>query len=85
MKLTHALVGLVALGGAALTTGAASAMPIAPAASTDQIANVEQARYVCNGWGHCWSRPNYYGGGYGYYGPRRFYGGGWGWHHRHYW
>jgi hypothetical protein len=40
---------------------------------------------VCNQWGRCWWRPNYYGA-YGYYGgPRRYYGGPrpWGWGHRH--
>jgi hypothetical protein len=44
-------------------------------------ANVDQVRWVCNPWGRCWWRPNYYGA-YGYYGPRPFYGRPWGWRHR---
>jgi hypothetical protein len=63
-----------------LTATAATAMPIAPV-STNSAANVEQVRMVCNAYGRCWWRPNYYGGyrAYGYY-PRRHY-----WrHHRHY-
>ncbi|MGY4593818.1 hypothetical protein ACVWXL_001564 [Bradyrhizobium sp. GM22.5] len=46
---------------------------------------VDQVRWVCNPWGRCFWRPNYYGA-YGFYGgPRRFYGGRpWGWGgHRH--
>jgi hypothetical protein len=45
LKLTSALVGLAALGGVALSAGAASAMPIAVPA---QASNIEQAAYVCN-------------------------------------
>ena len=37
---------------------------------------------VCNAWGRCWWRPNYYVGprvyGYGGYVGPRYYGGGWG-------
>jgi hypothetical protein len=74
MKLVSALAGLAALGAVALSGTAASAMPVAiPPAS--RASNVEQAAYVCNGWGHCWHRPAY---GYGYYHPH--YWGGWGWH-----
>ena len=84
MKLTHALVGLAALGGLALSAGAASAMPIGLATNTDIASNVEQAAYVCNRWGRCWWRPNYYYGGYRAYGPRYFGGGGYhrGWGYR---
>jgi len=82
MKLKFALVGLLALGGAALSTGAASAMPIGLATNTDIASNVEQARWVCGPY-RCWWRPNVYGA-YGYYGGPGFYrpgwGGGWGWH-----
>jgi len=63
-----------------LTATAATAMPIAPV-PTNSAANIEQVRMVCNAYGRCWWRPNYYGGyrAYGYY-PRRHY-----WHHhRHY-
>ena len=44
MKLKFALVGLIALGGAALTAGTASAMPLAP---LSPIANVESVALVC--------------------------------------
>ena len=62
-----------------LTATAATAMPIAPV-PTNSAASIEQVRLVCNAYGRCWWRPNYYGGyrAYGYY-PRRHY-----WHHRHY-
>jgi len=63
----------------------ASAMPVAPL-PVDAISNVDQVRWVCNPWGRCWWRPNYYGyygyapRYYGYVGPRYY--GGWGWRHR---
>jgi hypothetical protein len=61
----------------------ASAMPVAPLPA-DALSNVDQVRWVCNPWGRCWWRPNYYGY-YGYGGPRYY--GGWGrrhhgWRHR---
>jgi hypothetical protein len=83
MKLVSALVGLAALGGVALSTASASAMPVtvpgqaAHASEASQASNVIQADYVCNGWGHCWDRPT---DGDGYFHPH-YYGGGWGWHH----
>lgn len=55
----------------------ASAMPVAPLPA-DAISNVDQVRWVCNPWGRCWWRPNYYG----YYGYAPRYYGGWGWRHR---
>jgi len=63
-----------ALGGAAaiglLSTGAASAFPVAPLTVTTPA---EQVALVCNPWGRCWrSGPRYYR--YGYYGPRRYWG-----------
>lgn len=62
-----------------LTVTAASAMPIAPV-PTDPAAKIEQVRWVCNPYGHCWWRPNYYRGYYGYaYYPRRHY------RYHHYW
>ena len=76
------LVGAAALCGG-LTATAATAMPIAPVPA-NSAANIEQVRLVCNAYGRCWWRPNYYGGyrAYGYY-PRHRY-----WrhhrHHRHY-
>jgi hypothetical protein len=64
--------GLVAasLFGAIMASPAASAMPIAPAPATPQVSDVEQVRMVCDAWGRCFWRPNYYG----YYGPRPYYG-----------
>ncbi|MFT4121712.1 hypothetical protein [Bradyrhizobium sp.] len=60
-------IGLVAasLFGALAASPAATAMPIAPA---PQVSAVEQVRWVCNPWGRCWWRPDYYG----YYGPRYY-------------
>jgi hypothetical protein len=95
MRLKSALIGLMAAGGVALSAGAASAAMPNGLPASNQVSNVDQVRYVCNAWGRCWWRPNYYRS-YGYYGPRRFYGGprfyggwrggGWhghrGWHHR---
>lgn len=76
MKL--ALVGLVALGGAVLSAATASAAPIG-LVQTQDVANVEQVRLVCDAYGRCWRQPNYYYGGpvyaprfgYGYGGYRR--------------
>ena len=59
MKLVSALVGLAALGGVALSSAAASAMPVAIPAQAAQASNVQQAAYVCNAWGHCWHQPTY--------------------------
>jgi hypothetical protein len=52
-------------------------MPAGLAKSADQVAQVEQARWVCGPF-RCWWRPNYYGY-YGHYGYRPFYRH-WGWH-----
>jgi hypothetical protein len=76
MKLKLALAGLAALGGAALSTGTASAMPIGLATNTDIASNIDQVRLVCNGYGRCWRTPGYYYGGPAY----RPYGYGGGWH-----
>jgi hypothetical protein len=89
MRLKAVVVGLTALGGVALTTVAASAMPNGlPQAGriAGQTASVDQVRYVCNPWGRCFWRPNYYGSygyrhAYGYYGYHRPYG----WHRWHHW
>src|ERR1700733_14746879 len=75
MKLVSALVGVAVLGGVALSTGAASAMPATIPGQASQASNVEQADYVCNGWGRCWHRPAYSDG---YIHPHYY--GGWGWH-----
>jgi hypothetical protein len=82
MKLKFALVGLVALGGAALSAEAASAMPLAPLAHS-LASNVEDVALVCGPNGCIRTAPVYrYGGygirrgyGYGYHGGyRRAYG-----------
>ena len=101
MKARMALLAVAAAAGLALTSGAASATPNGLLGAQSDVkagTGAEQVRYVCNEWGRCWWRPNYYGayGAYGYYGrPRyygyyggpRYYGGwghrGWGWRHRH--
>ena len=82
MKLRFALVGLVALSGAALTTEMASAMPLAPLGQS-QTSNVESVALVCGPNGCIRTAPVYrYGYGvrrYGYgvhrygYGVRRSY------------
>jgi len=95
MNLKLAIAAAAALGAAALSPGLASAampngLPGAAQAAAGPSAHVDQVRYVCNEWGRCWWRPNYYGA-YGYYGPRvygpRFYGPRWrgGWHHGRRW
>lgn len=81
MKLKFALAGLVALGGAALTGGTVSAMPLAP---LSPIANVENAAVVCGPNGCIRTAPVYRGYGYGVrrgyaYGVRR---GGYGYGYR---
>jgi hypothetical protein len=80
VKLKYAVVGLVALGGAALSAGSASAMPIGLATNADIASNIDQVRLVCNAYGRCWRTPGY---AYGYYGgPTVPYGHGGGyWRH----
>lgn len=84
MKLKFVLAGLVALGGAALTAGTASALPMAPLGTSS---NVESVALVCGPNGCVRTAPAYrygYGvrrGGYAYgyrrggyaYGYRRGY------------
>jgi hypothetical protein len=79
----YALAGLAALAGVALSTGTASAMPNGLPAAAGQLSNVENVVMVCNAWGRCWYRPNYYVGPrlyrYRYVGPRYYgYRRGWG-------
>src|SRR5690348_5544000 len=82
-KLLLALASAATLG--LLATSGANAMPIAPAPPI--ASGVNHVHLVCNEWGRCWRRPDYYRP-YGYYGygygwPRyRHYG--YGWPHRHY-
>jgi hypothetical protein len=79
MKLRFALVGLVALSGAALSAETASAMPLAPFGQS-QTSNVENAALVCGPNGCIRTAPRYgygvrrYGYGHRYgYGVRRGY------------
>ena len=53
----------------------ASGLPVSKLGSvaTHTTPHVDQVRTVCNSWGHCWWKPNYYGA-YGY-----------GWHRHHWW
>lgn len=79
MSFKTVVIGLTALAGiCVLAPGAASAMPNGlPHAA--HLSNIDQVRWVCNPWGRCWWRPNFYGA-YGYYGAPRVYGRPWGWH-----
>jgi hypothetical protein len=64
-----------------LSSGMAVAMPVSNLATTDTGVKADTIRWVCNAWGQCWWRPNYYGA-YAYYGPRRHYHRHWRhWHH----
>ena len=85
INLKYAAVGLAALGGVALGSGTAAAFPNGMP-STNRLSNVENVVMVCNAWGRCWWRPNYYVGPrvYGYAGPRYYGGYGYrrGWGHR---
>jgi hypothetical protein len=91
MKLKLALVGLVALGAAALSAGTASAMPIGLTPNADIASNIDQVRLVCNSYGRCWRTPgyayNYYGGPsirFGHGGGYRRHGHGYGHDHHGY-
>jgi len=77
-KLMLACATTVLFGSLVATT--ASAMPVAPLPA-DAVSNIDQVRWVCNPWGRCWRRPNYYHGGYGAYGSSRPHWGG-DWRHR---
>jgi hypothetical protein len=58
-KLTIAAAG--ALLSACLLAGPAQAMPTSNLAQAAQeVANVQSVAWVCNPWGRCWWRPNYY-------------------------
>ena len=83
IDLKYAVVGLAALGGVALASAPASAMPNGMPTAAHRHSNVETVVMVCNAWGRCWYRPNYYVGPrvyrYGYAGPRYYgYRRGWG-------
>ena len=80
-----ALAATLALGGFAATPSQASAAPMLDpgVASASDLAGAkpDQVRLVCDAWGRCWRRPNYWA-------PRPYYGWGggpyWG-HRRHGW
>ena len=65
-KVLLALASAATLG--VLATSGANAMPIAPAPPI--ASGVNHVRLVCNQWGQCWRRPDYYRPyrPYGYYG-----------------
>jgi hypothetical protein len=65
------LIGLAALAVSTGFTPSAMAMPNG-LPHVQQLSkgesNIEQVRWVCNPWGRCWWRPNFYGA-YAYYPP----------------
>ena len=64
MRLRIAVVALAALGGAALASTTASAMPIGisnPNELVGQTSNIQQVRWVCGPWGRCVWRPGWPG------------------------
>jgi hypothetical protein len=90
VSMRTALVGLAALVASAIATPAALAMPNGlpnPQQLSKANSNIEQVRWICNPWGRCWWRPNFYGA-YAYLPPPRrfFFHRPW-WHHRwrHWW
>ena len=54
-----------------LSGGAAAAMPVSNLATVDTGVKADTVRWVCNPWGRCWWRPNYYDA-YAYYGSRPY-------------
>jgi hypothetical protein len=77
-KLSLAIIAVAAIGASVALSGGAEAMPIGLPGSL-QVSNVDQVRWVCEPFGRCWWRPNYYvAPAFGfYYGPRFGYYGGW--------
>jgi hypothetical protein len=70
MKNELALFGIAAMGGLALMTGTASAMPNS---SISQLSNIDEVRHVCIAWRPCGKSPNHYGGGCRFYArPQRY-------------
>jgi hypothetical protein len=67
-KLKCVLAAAAAVGAITLGSGSASAMPNGLPTSV-LSSDVENVRWVCGPY-RCWWRPNYYYGGYGFYGPR---------------
>lgn len=78
MTIKYAIAGFAALAAAALAPSAASALPNGMPLSAGQSSNVENVRLVCDIYGRCFRRPNYYYGGPRIYGGPRFYGRGYG-------
>jgi hypothetical protein len=75
MKNELALFGIAAMGGLALMTGTASAMPNGLVSSISQLSNIDEVRYVCIAWQQCDKSPNHYGGGCRFYAhPQRYSG-----------
>lgn len=82
MTLKYAFAALAMIGGAALATPAAQAMPNGLPASSVQTSGVENVRWVCGPY-RCWWQPprHRFHGSYGYYAPRPYHQP----HHRHGW
>lgn len=85
------IIGILSAAAIIAAATAASAMPITPPAAS--TSSVEQVHWICNPWGRCWWRPDYYRP-YGYYRYRHDDGDDWrrgyryryGYHERpHYW
>jgi hypothetical protein len=77
--MTRIKIALAATAFFGLSSGAAMSMPLNNLTTVDTGVKAESVRWVCNEWGRCWWRPNYYGG-YAYYGSRPYRG----WRHRYY-
>ncbi len=81
MNLKTTAISLAALAAAcAFAPGAASAMPNG-LPHPEGVSNIDQVRWVCDPWGRCGWRPNFYGA-YGFYDRPRFFHRpfGFGWH-----
>ena len=55
-----------------LITNGAAAMPVAPAASFDQIIIMQNVRFLCDVYGGCWRIEPRYPVVYGYYNDRAY-------------
>ncbi len=66
-------ISALVLGAAILASAPAGAAPMADSGVIDAIrqsqTQVEKARLVCDRFGRCWNRPNYWRRGWGYVGP----------------
>ena len=78
-QLQYALVAAAALGGLAVASSPASALPnFVPTISTESPSDIQDVRWVCGPY-HCWWHHSWYGS----YGAGPGWEPGWGW--RHHW